>query len=662
MLKKLFAVLMILPLVFLPQMVKAENYIAKIGDNNYATLEEAIAAAKPTDTIVIQNDVVLSNSISILKDITIDLNGNTISATDRTFKVQGAKFTVTGKGVIKEEKPYYAPITLFGSNKEEDTNYTTVTIGKDVTLIGWTGLFITPYLDLTNNNASPAPEPYAYGVVINMDGTALSVQDIDGYDGHAIYINGQIKHKTNCPIINTSSTTVLKSTGDIIYAAGYAIWNMNGGVFEGDSDGLSIKSGVFNINGTNIKTTGKDSSPTEGNSNGINASGAAIQIESNKNYAGAIQLNLVDAKVESTKGIAVYEYLACEPNTACTTDTTVESISIKGGDYKAGPNKNIFMFSQALATKQQAFIETGSFNGDPSLYVKAGYKIVNNTGVYTVSKIESVDGNKTLGGTITGGENAKIQLKQGSKVMKATVASDTGKYEFTSVAPGLYNMYINNDKSSVMRVVKVTDNTIFDTTLPDIGKISIIVKDDKTPDVIISGLEDVDHDGDVKFIIESIPSSTKSDAKKAIVAEANNDAIQYYDFSIVSDDKEISETKGIITIAIPYDFADKLNITLSRYHDSNVELFTKLNEIPTTLTDKTYYLDIENNMIYVYTNKFSTYAIGYDVSTPSIETPEVENIVNPQTSDSIMNYVSLGIISTLGIIIIATYCKRKKTV
>ena len=158
----------------------------------------------------------------------------------------------------------YGAIMLKGSTNREDEDYSIVNVSKDVTLEGWSGIFINHY-----NNTG-------YGILVNMNGSINAVYEIDGGNGTGIYVNGNIQHEDNSPIINLAKTTKITSTGNGIYAAGYATYNINGAYIEGKESGLGIKSGEFNIIDGTILGTGEDKTPTSGNNNGINASGSAI--------------------------------------------------------------------------------------------------------------------------------------------------------------------------------------------------------------------------------------------------------------------------------------------------------------------------------------------------------------------------------------------------
>ena len=77
--------------------------VAKIGENGYATLADAIAAAQAGETIVLLADAAINSNTQITKDVAIDLNGNTVTVTtvgtQNAFEVRnGATFTIKDSG------------------------------------------------------------------------------------------------------------------------------------------------------------------------------------------------------------------------------------------------------------------------------------------------------------------------------------------------------------------------------------------------------------------------------------------------------------------------------------------------------------------------------------------------------------------------------------
>lgn len=77
--------------------------VAKIGENGYATLADAIAAAQAGETIVLLTDAAINSNTQITRNVAIDLNGKTVTVTtvgsQNAFEVQnGATFTIKDSG------------------------------------------------------------------------------------------------------------------------------------------------------------------------------------------------------------------------------------------------------------------------------------------------------------------------------------------------------------------------------------------------------------------------------------------------------------------------------------------------------------------------------------------------------------------------------------
>lgn len=378
--KKIFLLLfMVGVLIFNNENVNASaNVKARIGDIFYDTLEEAINAASSTDTINLTTDVNLDNTLEINKTVNINLNNRTISADEKVFLVEGGSLNLTGNGKIMETKPNYGAIMVIGSNDPSKKNYSTVSIGSGITLEGWSGIFITH-----NNKKS-------YGVLVNMNGDINAVDDTSGGPGAGVYVNGNIKDNENSPIINLSNTVNITSTGNGIYSAGYATYNINGAYISGDESALGIKSGVFNIIDGTLIGTGLDKTPTSGNNNGINASGTAIQIESNKGYKGDIELYIKDGDIKSKNSYVIYEYVVNN------TQTKVKNIDITGGTFISEKDKDVISVSDSFKTNHPNFISGGSYSSNPTNYLKSGYSTsLNDKSLYEVTKSTiSVFGNK----------------------------------------------------------------------------------------------------------------------------------------------------------------------------------------------------------------------------------------------------------------------------
>jgi len=350
-----------------PIMVNASaNSLVRIGDNYYDSLIDAIANAGPNDTITLIDDVKLNESIQINKTVNINLNGNNIEATEKVFQVEGGVLNLTGKGTIRETKPNYGAIMIKGSDDSSDNSYSVVNIGKDVTLEGWSGIFIT------HNDSK------SYGVVVNLNGKINSVNDVNGDTGIGIYVNGNIKHQNNSPVVNILDGAEIGSTGNGLYIAGASTFNIGKAYIEGDESAIGIKSGNLNIDGASVVSKGPDYTPTEGYNNGIKASGTALQIESNNGYAGNMKINIKSGTLRSENSNVVYEYIGKG------TETQVESMNISGGTFISESGKDIFRLSDSFKTSNSSFISGGNYTKDPSSYLKSGYTTTLDDNYYKV--------------------------------------------------------------------------------------------------------------------------------------------------------------------------------------------------------------------------------------------------------------------------------------
>ena len=364
--KKIIFYLLIFIGIF-PVIVGASaNSAAKVGDKYYDNLADAIANASSTDTIVLISDVKLDDTLRINKTVNLNLNGNDITAPSNVFEVKGGVLNVSGEGAIRESEPNYGAIKVLGSSDSSDSYYSVVNVGKDVTLEGWSGIFIT------HENSK------AHGIVVNLEGKINSVDDVDGDTGIGVYVNGNIKHQGNSPIVNIKDGAEIGSTGNGLYIAGYSTFNIGKAYIEGDESGIGIKAGNLNIDGASVISEGEDKTPTEGYNNGIKASGTSIQIESNSGYAGNMNINIDSGTFRSKNSNVIYEYIGKGSS------SLVDSIDISGGAFISDADKSVFNVSDSFKNSHTGFITGGKYSSDPSSYLASGYSTTMDDGLYSV--------------------------------------------------------------------------------------------------------------------------------------------------------------------------------------------------------------------------------------------------------------------------------------
>lgn len=73
--------------------------VVKVGETEYATLNEAVAAAAEGQTVTLASDVEVTEMIPVTKSITLDLGGYTVTnnvAQNRLFRLSDVTFTIDG--------------------------------------------------------------------------------------------------------------------------------------------------------------------------------------------------------------------------------------------------------------------------------------------------------------------------------------------------------------------------------------------------------------------------------------------------------------------------------------------------------------------------------------------------------------------------------------
>lgn len=601
-----------------------------------------------------------SDSIVLPKGskVTLDLNGQTIESTQRAFIVEGAEFTVKGEGKILVTDSADPAIAVKGSNNVNDKDYTKVNIEEDVTLEGLYGLFVAAV-----DNA------YAYGVEVNFNGRTT--------DG-GLYVNGSIQHTENCPVINIGSTANIAEKG--IYAAGYAEWNIDGATISGKLHGIGIKSGKFNIKNAKIYGTGEDDRPTEGYNNGMNASGAAIQIESNKGYAGKIDINIENSTIKSENGVSFYEYLATfEDTNLNATETAVNSLKITNCSFASAEGLENFDVSSKFETNIKKFINSGEFSSDVKEFIADGlicaklndiYYVVPNT-QYSIT-VKPVEGGKVVVNKVTAqfGEVIEVTVTpdEGYKFVSADILA--GEAGDTLTEAGSFVMAFEEDVIITPEFEKLTQvetskevadaekvESIIEETLKEMAKtnpeleellnnekitVEVLVSDMKTEEVNATEMKEIEETAQKE--VEGIKIVNYLDITVSLKSESANEPL------------ELEKLKEEITFTVPVpeglpEVAEGYTrvFYIIRNHNGQVDLL----DATTSEDEKTISFD---------SNLFSTYAIAYiDVEKTTGGAEGETSTGSPTTGDNIMVYVVALLVAIVGIYTVAR-TKKVKTI
>ena len=390
-LKRIVLTLVMAFAIILPSIVFAETKEVKTQDELAEVFKNG-GEAKLMENLTLTSDILLLDG----KKVTLDLNNHNILTQTKRLKVYKGDLILTGKGTINGTLHKGAPVTIYGSVDQNDANYSSLTVDKDVTLEGDSGTYISwgGYGVTTGST---------HGVVVNLKGTFKSVSEVPQ---PAFNISGNNQDIKNCPIINIYSTAKFISKHYGLYAAGYAIWNIEGATIEGEKGGIGIKAGKINIKNAKIYATGEKVKGTY-NGDDINATGAAIAIESNNGYAGNIELTIDGGEYHSAYGNSIYHYIAQKNADEVVNSKLVTSVEVKGGRFYG----NIDMLKP-----DEIEISGGSFT-DELVAKKDGVKLV--TGVKAVKDGEMytiVSENK--GELVVTAPEVKVSDKVDEKVAK----------------------------------------------------------------------------------------------------------------------------------------------------------------------------------------------------------------------------------------------------
>ena len=272
----------------------------------YAGHYDAIAAAKDGEKVILLSDRKNFVTNTINANITIDLNGKTLSVGNNNpfFRTNG-EVTIQNGTISSDYRCVivnaYNKLTLKnvkitsktdnGWNLVNVCSNAEVTIDKDTVLTATSGTGAAVFV---GQEADAKYTLNVYGKVI---------QEAKSF---AISGNGSYKGTTT---INIYDGAEVKSASVAIYQPQAGAINVYGGLVEGYC-AIGIKSGSLNIKGGTVRGTANDNLLDDSNSvNGtISYDGSAIVVDSRSTgYAGNVKINVTGGTVESYYSTAIRE-------------------------------------------------------------------------------------------------------------------------------------------------------------------------------------------------------------------------------------------------------------------------------------------------------------------------------------------------------------------
>ncbi len=362
--------------------VVEKTYVASIGDKKYETLKGAIDASKDGDTIKVLSSLSLDKGLTLNKDITIDLGGNTIESKGMLFDI-------------------YSNVKLKNGTFK----------GIDFTSAG-----ATIWL---NKNASLLVEKDATIEVKSNDGVSSFVIALyNDCDGASLTVNGTLKGENGVTVngnilanntVNIDGATI-DVTGHGLYLAGVATTNISNTNINAGSTAIEIRAGKLNIKDGTYTSAGEFK--TSPNENGTTVDGAALAVSQHTKKLP------IDVTIDggSFKG----KYSLYEANVQENDEESLANVNIKINDG----NFDGKFFIENNAEKS---IKGGNYSVDVSKYLISGYNVAKINDTYKVvndgEKISVTSPIPTVDET-TYDEVKKVQSNSNGILLKTDLVND----------------------------------------------------------------------------------------------------------------------------------------------------------------------------------------------------------------------------------------------
>lgn len=510
--------------------------IAKV-DNSYSpSLASAVAAATSGQTITLLKDTALTSSISIEKNVTLDLGGKTLS------RKGGMLLDIYGNVTIQN-----------GTIAMTDTTRS----GADI--------WVNQTAKLTVEKSATISAPInSFAIAYYQDCTAAEVTlkgTLTG-EGSGITVNGNIKDKDSSNQ-NTSNKLILDGTtinvkGHGIYQAGYATttFTENASTITG-STGIEVRAG--NLTVTNSTITGNGTFKCAGNGDGTTTDGVGIAIAQ---HTTKLPINVTISGGTISGTYAVYE---SNPQTNDADSIAKVKLSITDGNFNGS---TAAVYSQDV----KDFITGGLFTTDPTAYcgTKDSKKLTgipsgNSSYPFTISKI-----------------NAAVKVAEGNSDAKNAPNNSTFDNSLTEEA---VKQVASSATASLSGASGEVAKGINETTIANATtKLGSLVTDNKTVVVLVQPYLEITPTGS-SIIENNIKSISLNIEPKYNLIATTSDVVVSDPSNIKTDgvDKNADlmesakpltvTTPTPVTVTLPTGFANAGNSVYIKHEASNGKIY-----------------------------------------------------------------------------------------
>ena len=316
------------------------NYVAQIGETKYATLADAIAAAKRNNTVTLLADTRENVTIST-PYVTLDLNGHTLNG--GTEKAKPA-LTITARVTVKDSSTAQT-----GTIMREDTAENSGVSSHYVIDVQGAGWLTFESGNVTNNSGNTAGKGASL--------VCVGDDSVDKFPG--LNIKGGTFTQDNFIVIKVDRGDLFLNGGTLSSANSYAVENWHRAKIKGGTVNGAVSSWTYSVGSNSTLTI--SGGTVNGNVLSVNYGSAESKV----------------AKVEITGGtvngaLGTYTY---SNDLVPTEETAKATIEVTGGSFDKDPSK--YVTEDAKTEK----------NGDGSFGVSKVYLCkIGDTGYYTMDE------------------------------------------------------------------------------------------------------------------------------------------------------------------------------------------------------------------------------------------------------------------------------------
>lgn len=415
--KLLLSILMILTLGGNASFVFADGTVAKIGENEYVTLEEAFTTAKDGETITLVSDMTLTKAISDISGLTLtlDMNGHTIDYTNPDYPANamwelfyvcdGANFTITGNGTINgptgETGAKYDSLALM--TVKDDSSTLTILDGTynvgGVGDAGLHGIYIMNGGNLVlgdSNNTGPSITAHFNAIGENNTTSPANVTIYGGTYKSTATPSDSNWWKKFCSAIYVSSDGTLKiSGGDFsgYYAIAYPYTNVEqetnitGGTYSGSSSALFIGTDKGSGDTTDLKVDISEGSFSDNSANAyVSGSSAVATVTSEEKTSYAVGTTTINNAVKNATSDTTITVLSG----SVTVTETNEKVNVANSKENTSGNvvvdgKTVDAGKETIALPEYTYVLQYDANGGEGAPKEESFTTTDTTHSFAVS-------------------------------------------------------------------------------------------------------------------------------------------------------------------------------------------------------------------------------------------------------------------------------------